>query len=207
MKDVKMVVFDLNRTLIQENTWEDLNMAMGVTPEEDRLFMKWYEEGIVSYEEGQKLLERIYKERGKAKRKDMEAAVTKHTYREGAEEIVKYLKDKGYKVALISGSIDLAVSQVAGELGVETWEAHNKIVFDEGGVFVRIECEGDDADFKLKALKRFALEMGVGVDEVMCVGDGYNDRKMFSECGRGVTFKGSEVESYAWDKKGRVADA
>ena len=71
-------------------------MAMGVTPEEDALFMKWYEEGIVRYEEGQKFLDRIYISRGKAQKKTMEQVMNKYTYREGTKELMGYLKSKGY---------------------------------------------------------------------------------------------------------------
>lgn len=194
----KLVVFDLNRTVIHENTWEGLNMAMGVTPEEDALFMKWYEEGIVSYEEGQKFLDRIYISRGKAQKKTMEQVMNKYTYREGTKELMGYLKSKGYKLALISGSIDVVVEKVAKELGIDMWRAHNKLRFDDMGKFMRIDCAGDDADFKLDAVTEFTRDLGIDLSGVVCVGDGYNDRKIFEATGRGVTFAGSQVEKLAW---------
>jgi len=193
-----LVVFDLNRTVIHENTWEDLNLAMGVTREEDALFMKWYEEGIVSYEEGQKFLDRIYLSRGKATEQEMAKIMSKYTYREGAKEIMLWLKKQGYKLALISGSIDSAVEKVARDLEIDMWRAHNKLRFDDSGRFLRIECYGDDADFKLDAVKEFCRDLAIEMDQVVCVGDGYNDRKIFEATGRGVTFAGSQVEKDAW---------
>ena len=36
----ELIVFDLNKTLIKENSWRDLNLAMGVTPAEDAELME-----------------------------------------------------------------------------------------------------------------------------------------------------------------------
>lgn len=48
-KDIKLVCFDLNHTLIKENTWLDLNQAMGMTLEEDKILLQWDEEDILQY--------------------------------------------------------------------------------------------------------------------------------------------------------------
>ena len=196
--DIKMVCFDLNRTLIVENTWEDLNLAMGVTPEEDAKFLKWYEDGEISYEEGQRFLEKIYLSRGKATRGAMLNAVSGYRYAEGAREIVEYLKKKGYQICLLSGSIDLVAEKVADELGIELWAAHNRFVFDEDDNFRKIMCEGDDADFKLEVLTKFVTRAGWELKNCVCVGDGYNDRKIFEATGYGITTKGTKIEDKAW---------
>lgn len=194
----KLIIFDLNKTLIAENTWHDLNMAMGVTPEEDRMFMDWYEEGIITYEEGQKFLSNIYRERGKATKKRMEEIIGKYEYHEGAEETTKYLAEKGYKLAIVTGSIDVLAEKVAQELGIEIYAAHNRLEFDGEGKFVRISCVGDDADFKLGQLVQYCHELNIKQTEVMCVGDGYNDEKMFIACGHGVAFRGSKIDRSSW---------
>lgn len=193
----KLVVFDLNETLIEENTWYELNMAMGLTHDEDTQFMKWYEEGIITYEEGQRMLEKIYISRGQGTREKM-LSVMKYTYKPGAREVVEYLKEKGYTLVLLSGSIDLLVSKVANELGITRFGAHNKIQFDDQGMFKKIICRGDDADFKLEMLVKHCNDLHIGINEAVCIGDGFNDVKMFAECGHGVTFKGSRIEDKAW---------
>lgn len=47
MNNVKLIVFDLNKTLIKENSWFDLNLALGMTPEEDRYLMELYQSGKI----------------------------------------------------------------------------------------------------------------------------------------------------------------
>ena len=64
MTDIKLVCFDLNKTLIEENTWLKLNLAMGVTKEEDEMLLRQYETGVISYLEWQRTLLKIYKKRG-----------------------------------------------------------------------------------------------------------------------------------------------
>lgn len=67
----KLIVFDLNKTLIKENTWEDLNKTMGVTRAEDDMLMGWGKEGIISDAQGQAILSAIYKMRGDARRSSL----------------------------------------------------------------------------------------------------------------------------------------
>lgn len=35
-----IVAFDLNKTLIKENSWYDLNLAMGISAQEDELLYR-----------------------------------------------------------------------------------------------------------------------------------------------------------------------
>jgi len=72
------------------------------------------------------------------------------------------------------------------------------IEFDENGMFKRIICDGDDADFKLKKTREFAKSLGIEMNQIVCVGDSYNDVKIFNETGRGITFADSKIADKAW---------
>jgi phosphoserine phosphatase len=198
MEDLKLVIFDLNKTLVQENTWYELNLAMGVTTEEDEQFLKWFETGKITYGEGQKFLEDIYRERGQATKENMMAAITNYRYVEGAQEIIQYLKDHDYEIALLTGSIDLLAEKVANELGISMYAAHNQFIFDTNHYFKRIVCHGNDYDFKVDMLWKFCNKLDIDVTQAVCVGDGDNDTGLFEESKHGVTFKGSRVEDRAW---------
>ena len=60
----ELIVFDLNKTLIKENSWRDLNLAMGVTPAEDAELMELARRGKITDAEGQAELLKIYQQRG-----------------------------------------------------------------------------------------------------------------------------------------------
>ncbi len=206
MEDIKLVVFDLNKTLIKENTWYELNLAMGVTPEEDEQFLRWFETGKVTYYEGQKFLEQIYLERGQATKENMMAAITNYRYVDGAQETVQYLKDRGYHIALLTGSIDLLAEKISEDLGITMYAAHNQFIFDPNHYFKRIVCHGNDYDFKVDMLWKFCNRLDISVQQAVCVGDGDNDTGLFEESQHGVTFRGSRVEDRAWKVIDRLED-
>lgn len=204
--NIKLVCFDLNKTLIKENTWLDLNLAMGMTREEDDELMKMYDEGKITYEESQIMLENIYKSRGNGNKVKMLEAISKYNYINGAVDLINYLKNKGYQIALVSGSIDLLVEKIADELGIEMYAAHNKLKFDKEDNLSKIVCEGDDRDFKLLQLEIFCKQQNISVDQSVCIGDGDNDLKMFLKTKHGITFVGSKIEKEAWRVVNNLAE-
>lgn len=198
MNKIKLVVFDLNKTLIEENSWYDLNIAMGMTKAEDRMLMGWYDGGIISYEDGQKIIENIYKSRGKASYSNVLRALSKFTYKEGASEIVNYLKGEGYKLALISGSIDMVVDVVAKELGINLFEANNIFIFNEKDYFDRMVVLGDEKLAKQRHLEGFCRKLGIKLTDCACIGDGDNDIEIFKKTKHGITFRDSKIKHLAW---------
>jgi len=195
---IKMVCFDLNKTLIEENTWYELNQAMGMTEDEDQKLFDLFTIGKLSYVDWQKELERIYIERGKATRENIEGIVFNYSYVKGAREIVNYLKYQGYIVSIISGSIDMLVDRVVKELEVDCGEANNFFEFDDNGYLSRLVCLGEDTVTKVKLLEKICKKLGIDTTETVCIGDGDNDKDIFKATGHGITFKDSKIEKYAW---------
>ncbi|MBI2032371.1 MAG: HAD family phosphatase [Candidatus Levybacteria bacterium] len=203
---IKLVCFDLNETLIEENTWKNLNLALGVSPEEDESILKDYEEGRTTYEEGQERLEKIYLKHGLATKNKILETVNQYKYRQGAKEIIRYLKKKGYHIALLSGSIDLLVEKVARELDVDLFGSNNSFVFDKDNKLIEIKTEGRDSTIKVKQLKEFIDKLKIFSREVVCVGDGLSDQELFDLTKHGVTFKGSRIKDKAWKTIDKLED-
>ena len=61
----KLVVFDVNDTLIQENILLKLHRALGMTDEEDQLFYDLNQEGVMPNDMWVELVNNIYQSRGK----------------------------------------------------------------------------------------------------------------------------------------------
>lgn len=197
-QSIKMVCFDLNKTLIEENTWYELNQAMGMTVEEDQKLFDLYEVGKLSYIDWQKELEKIYIEKGKATRQNIEKIVFGYSYMKGAQDLIRYLKKQDYIVSIISGSVDMLVNRVVEELGMDCGEANNSFEFDKNGYLSELICLGEDTTVKVKLLRKICRRYGISETETVCVGDGDNDREIFMVTGKGITFKGSRIEKYAW---------
>ncbi|MFA6249875.1 MAG: HAD-IB family phosphatase [Candidatus Shapirobacteria bacterium] len=204
--EIKLVVFDLNKTLIRENTWYNLNLALGVTKEEDADIMARYDQGLISYAQSQKILEQLYLERSRPTLSQIQKIIFQYHYLPGAKSIIKLLLSRGYFVALISGSIDLLVEKVAQELNIPLYGAHNRFVFDQKGNFQQIICDGDDTDFKLRLFRRFCRQLDISPQSAVCVGDGDNDQKIFLESRHGITFSNSRLAATSWKTISRLMD-
>lgn len=196
--DIKLVCFDLDLTLISHNSWFDLNIALGVSAEEDKRLYTEYKTGKITYEEWNQLTLEKYLEHADANREGVTRALSKYRYADGAREAVKHLQEKGYEIALISGSIDIIVNRIAEELGIKYAKANNTFLFDDNGRLSGIHADGDDKIAKARHLEAFCDLLGVKMSECACIGDGENDIEMFRRTGRGITFTGSHIESEAW---------
>jgi phosphoserine phosphatase len=206
MDSIRLVCFDLNGTLIKENSWMNLNFAMGVTPKEDLDLLNQYREGNISYQEGLKTLLELYKKRGKFSKKDVLNALFSYTYCESAKEIISYLHKKHYHIAILSGSFDVLVEKVAGELHIPLWAANNRFVFDENGVGQKIECISNDDIFKREKVVEMCSTLHIKLSKCACIGDSENDREIFQLTKRGIALRGSPVVKVAWKVIEKLSD-
>ena len=196
---IKLICFDLDKTLIKQTSWYELNMALGITHEEDQQMLDEYEAGKFSYEEWMKKIYDLYKLRGKANLENITNAISKsYTFKDGAKEIIEYLKEKGLHVVLISGSIDILIDMVAKDLNLDMAEATHEFIFDENDQLQEIKLLAADNLAKLHHLESFCRKLGLNLNECACIGDGDNDLDMFRKTGRGITFKNSKIEKDAW---------
>ena len=107
--------------------------------------------------------------------------------REGARELMKWLRSHGVRTAIISGGIDLLARRIATELGMDYVFA-NGLEFDRNG---RVTGEGvlrvvlRDKSIVLRDLKK---DLGIGKEDCAAVGDSDIDATMFKECALGIAF-------------------
>jgi phosphoserine phosphatase len=195
---IKLICFDICHTLIEENTWYKLNVALGMSPEEDEKYFKLYREGKLSYQDWTKTIFDIYRRKGRASFENINKAVAGYTYKTGARETIDYLKNKGYKIALITGGMDLLVDKIAKDLGVGLTAANTSFVFDENNYLKEMISVGDEPETKVHHLNDFCRKLGIDFDECAAVGDGANDVDLFLKTGHGITFRGSKIENKAW---------
>src|ERR1700722_608399 len=111
----KLVLFDMDKTLVEGNSWYRLNTAMGITPDEDELLYRLgpEKEGILAYDEWLHILAQMMIKRRHPSRTDMEKVLLNYTFAKHAIEVIGILKDRGYNIAIISGGFNLLVDDVA----------------------------------------------------------------------------------------------
>ena len=193
----KLIVFDLNHTLIRDNSWCNLNLAMGITPEEDAALIACAAQGEITDAEGQAWLLQRYRQRGDCHREAVQRVLSQYTYMPHAQMVVAALQARGYRVAINSGAMDILVSIVAEQLGVALWRASNHFIFDDQDMMCQIDAPDNDAAAKVEQLRQLAAEQQVSLSDCLVVGDGANDVPLFTVTGNGVTFAGSPAARYA----------
>lgn len=183
MSPKRLIVFDLNKTLIKETSWYELNLAMGMTPEEDEMLYRLgpEKEGVLEFGEWINLLAKIMIARGHASRREIEEVVLNYTFVEGAKEVVAELQRRGFTIAIITGGFNLVADKVAHELGVEHSYNNINLVFDENDYLHDLIVTWDDLRYKVMVLQSVCRRFGVHPKDVIYVGDGDNDGDIFAE--------------------------
>ncbi|HLT76827.1 MAG TPA: phosphoserine phosphatase SerB [Ferrovibrio sp.] len=117
----------------------------------------------------------------------LEKAAEKIRLMNGAQVLLRTLKEHGVYCALVSGGFDYYTGPVAAQLGFDEHQANHLIIAD-GQISgeVREPILGREA--KLEALRRVAQQRGIDVKDCIAVGDGANDLDMLGEAGLGIAF-------------------
>ena len=105
----------------------------------------------------------------------------------GAEEVVKGLKEKGYKVVCFSGGFRNATTHFAEKLGLDG-EFANILHSKDGFLTGQVGGEMMFNDSKGQMLKRLQTLLDVTKENTIAVGDGANDLSMFKYAGTRVAF-------------------
>lgn len=105
----------------------------------------------------------------------------------GARTLLRTLSRLGYVPAVVSGGFVEVLAPLLADLGVTLFEANRLEVLD-GRLTGRVVGEVLDRAGKARALRRFADEVGVPLEQTVAVGDGANDIDMLAAAGLGVAF-------------------
>lgn len=105
----------------------------------------------------------------------------------GAVELVTELKNRGFKVAVVSGGFHETVDRLAERLELDYVRANRLEVVDG---FLTGQVLGDivTKDTKKACLEAWAAENGLALSQTIAMGDGANDLPMIQEAGIGVAF-------------------
>jgi phosphoserine phosphatase len=105
----------------------------------------------------------------------------------GARTLLRTLQRLGYVPAVVSGGFVEVLAPLMAELKVEHLAANRLEIVDEK-LTGRLVGEIVDRAGKANALRRFADDVGVPLEQTVAVGDGANDIDMLSAAGLGIAF-------------------
>ena len=105
----------------------------------------------------------------------------------GARTTLRTLRRLGYHCGIVSGGFRQVIDPLAHELEMD-FVAANELEIVDGKLTGRVIGPVIDRPGKAKALRDFAQQAGVPMEQTVAVGDGANDIDMLSAAGLGVAF-------------------
>jgi phosphoserine phosphatase len=105
----------------------------------------------------------------------------------GARTTIRTLRRLGYRCGVVSGGFRQVIAPLADELSLDFVRANTLEIVD-GKLTGRVVGEVVDRAGKATALRAFAAEAGVPMEQTIAVGDGANDIDMLSAAGLGIAF-------------------
>jgi phosphoserine phosphatase len=105
----------------------------------------------------------------------------------GARTTIRTLRRLGFHCGVVSGGFRQVIDPLAHELMLD-FVAANELEIVDGKLTGRVVGEIIDRAGKAKALRNFADQAGVPMEQTVAVGDGANDIDMLAAAGLGVAF-------------------
>jgi phosphoserine phosphatase len=105
----------------------------------------------------------------------------------GARTTLRTLRRLGYYCGIVSGGFRQVIEPLAHELMMD-FVAANELEIVDGKLTGRVIGDVVDRPGKAKALRNFAQQVGVPMEQTVAVGDGANDIDRLTAAGLGVAF-------------------
>ncbi|MCK5016141.1 MAG: HAD family phosphatase [Candidatus Peribacteraceae bacterium] len=192
-----LVIFDLDGTIIDgvEYIWKTIHEFLGIEDHPKRIEHrdKFMTKEISYYDWAKKDLD-LMVEYGADRAKILES-LKAATVMNGAHETLKELKKRGYKLAIISGSMNVLLEELLPEYKeVFDYVFINKIFFDENGKIKDVEATPFDMEHKKTGLLKICKIEGIKPDSVAFVGDHKNDLEIAKIAGFTISFNSKSEE-------------
>jgi phosphoserine phosphatase len=179
----RMVVLDMDSTLIQSEVIDEFAREVGKYDEVAAITEEAMR-GEMNYDES--LRRRCAKLEGLTT-EDIERVFSRIHLTPGADDLIRVLKNLGYRVALISGGFMCIAERFKEKLGIDYAYANTLEV-------VNGKCTGKvlppvvNPERKADLLEVIAQKEEIHLDQVIAVGDGANDLLMLERAGLGIAF-------------------
>ena len=190
----KLVVMDVDSTLIQQEVIELLGAKAGVQREIAKITESAMR-GELDFEASLRARVSLLKGLPASVLVDVQSEIT---LTPGARTLIRTLKKLGHHIALVSGGFEPVIAPLATELGIDHMRANNLEIAD-GKLTGELVGPVIDRAGKATALRDFAAEHNVDLDQTIAIGDGANDLDMIAIAGMGIAFNAKPAVKAAAD--------
>jgi len=179
LRDIKLAVFDLDGTLTKPiSSWEHLHRHLGTWEANGKDNLVKFLAKEITYDEFAYLDAINWKGTPVTKIKEIAAKIE---YINGAELLIRKLKEKGIEIALISGGLSVIAEKVARDFEIKYWWANELVEKNgvlTGEVKVHVSFNG-----KLIILQKLLKALKIKPDQVISFGDTDGDLCLFQNSG------------------------
>lgn len=110
----------------------------------------------------------------------------------GVQELILAVHELGGKIGAVSGGFSQVLEPLAKEIGLDYWMA-NSLEVRGGKLTGNLVGPVIDAEVKATALKSWASDSGIALEQTIAIGDGANDIQMLECAGYAVAFRPKPV--------------
>ncbi|MCW5574922.1 MAG: phosphoserine phosphatase SerB [Burkholderiales bacterium] len=187
--DFRLLVMDMDSTLITMETIDELADMVGIKPEVARITERAMR-GEIEYD--QSLRERL------ALLKGLDESALQRVYDErlkfspGAERMLETVRGAGIKTLLVSGGFTFMTDRLKSRVQLD-YTHSNVLEIVDGKLTGHVAGGIVNADAKRAALLRVAGELGLQREQIAGIGDGANDLKFMAECGVSIAYHAKPV--------------
>jgi HAD superfamily phosphoserine phosphatase-like hydrolase len=202
-KKPRAIITDVDSTLTERTTWYELTERLGASPYKHAdLFMQFLR-GEISYKQVKKDLFKLWNtaNKGPVHRDQLVEIFKDIPLRGEAYALINELKEKDYTLCLISGSIEMFITEVAKKFGIAYHYGNSIFHFDDDGYWVDLEYTKDEEKLKMEQFEDFLNKTGFKREDCIAIGDGDNDTELFSHVpGIVVNAKSEHLKELAWQE-------
>ena len=187
----KLVAFDVDGTLVDEIVyiWPLLHKGLGADPEKVESASRRFYSGEITFRQWAEYDTGLWIEREATRDRILEI-ISGLKPMPGSLETLNELKQRGFKLAAISGGLDIVMEEIIPESRILfSHMLINRLIFDESGRLTGLEPNdyGDDGSKDI-GLELIAEKEGISMEECVFIGDSVNDMSIMKAAGLGIGF-------------------
>jgi len=186
----RLVCFDLDGTLIENTTyiWKTLHEKFNTDKKKRKEALDDFFAGRLSYHDWAVHDVNMWIKQGLRREDFMKALSHLKAVKKAYDTIIR-LKDIGFKTAIISGSLDVALEGVFPDFMKIFDDIYiNRLHFDDKGLLTGITPTPYDFSNKATALIQLAKKESITLKETVFIGDHDNDIEIAKKAGLSIAF-------------------
>ncbi|MCX8147279.1 MAG: HAD family phosphatase [Candidatus Woesearchaeota archaeon] len=186
----KLICFDLDGTIIDKtnNIWISICEGLGADKERKQVGSKKFFSKLITYDQWIEHDVMLWKEKGVTRQRIIDI-IKNLKLMEGTEETLNELKKKGFKIGVISDSLDIVLEVLLPNYKEIFDDVFiNKLFFNEKGEIIGWKATKYAMEMKGNGLKRIAEKEGISLADCIFVGDGSNDINAARLAGFSIAF-------------------